>query len=99
MANILLVDPSDVARLAMRGILERGRHRLAIVSSADEAWEFIARTVKVDLVFSELKIDGGGLALVQRLKADTFRRLLPFVIYTEHMDRDAVRRVRGVHGD
>lgn len=92
MANILLVDPSDVARLAMRGILERGRHRLAIVGSADEAWEFIQRTVKVDLVFSELKIDGGGLALVQRLKADTFRRLLPVVIYTAHVDREAVRR-------
>ena len=92
MANILLVDPSDVARLAMRGILARGNHRLAIVGSADEAWSFIQRAVKVDLVFSELKIDGGGLALVQRLKADSFLRLLPFVIYTEVVDRDAVKR-------
>ncbi len=92
MANILLVDPSDVAQLAMRGILQRGHHRLAVVGTADEAWEFIERVVKIDLVFSELKIDGGGLVLAQRLKADNFRKLLPFVFYSGHADRDAVRR-------
>jgi CheY-like chemotaxis protein/HD-like signal output (HDOD) protein len=93
MANILLVDPSDVAQLAMRGILQRGRHRLAIAKSADEAWDFVQRVAKVDLVFCELKIEGGsGLALAQRLKADTLRRLLPFVFYTEHGDREAVKR-------
>ena len=91
MANILLIDPSDVAQLAMRGILQRGRHRLAVVGSADEAWNFIQRVVKVDLVFSELKIGGGGLMLAQRLKADSFRKLLPFVFYTGHGDRAAVK--------
>lgn len=92
MANILLVDPSEIARLAMRGILERGRHRLALANTADEAWEFIRRTVKVDVVVTELKVPGGGLELVQRLKADSFLKLLPIVIYTEHGDRDAVRQ-------
>ncbi len=92
MANILLVDPDDVAQLAMRGILQRGRHRLAVVSNGDEAWDFIHRVVKVDVVFSELKIGGNGLALAQRLKQDPFRKLLPFVFYTAHGDRDAVKR-------
>ena len=92
MANILLIDPSDVAQLAMRGILQRGHHRLAVVSTADEAWDFIQRVVKVDLVFTELKIGGGGgLALVQRLKADSFLKLLPLVFYTAHGDRVAVK--------
>lgn len=92
MANILLIDPSEVAQLAMRGILQRGHHRLVVVKSAEEAWKFIHQTVKIDVVFSELKIDGGGLALAQRLKEDSFRRLLPFVFYTEHGDREAVKR-------
>lgn len=92
MANILLVDPNDVAQLAMRGILQRGRHRLAVVSSADEAWDFIHRVVKVDVVFSELKIGGNGLMLAQRLKHDPFRKLLPFVFYTANGDREAVKR-------
>lgn len=78
--------------MAMRGILQRAHHRLVTVKTADEAWDFVHRAVKVDMIFSELKIDGGGLALVQRLKADSFRRLIPFVFYTEHGDRDAVRQ-------
>ncbi len=92
MANILLIDPSEVAQMAMRGILQRGRHRLAIVGSADEAWKLIHRVVKIDVVFSELKIEGGGLALEQRLKADRVRRVLACVFYTEHGDREAVKR-------
>lgn len=76
----------------MRGILQRGHHRLVALRTADEAWDFIHRTVKVDVVFSELKIDGGGLVLAQRLKEDSFRRLLPFVFYTAHADRDTVKR-------
>lgn len=92
MANILLIDPSEVAQLAMRGILQRGHHRLMVLKTASEAWDFIHRTVKIDVVFSELKIDGGGLVLAQRLKEDSFRRLLPFVFYTAHADRDTVKR-------
>jgi CheY-like chemotaxis protein len=77
----------------MKGILARGGHRLAVVTSAPEAWRFIREHVRVDLVISELKLDGdGGLSLVQRFKSDCFLKLLPLVIYTEHGSRDAVRR-------
>jgi len=91
MANLLLVDSSDVAQLAMRGFLQRGHHRLAVVSTADEAWDFIRSAVKVDLVFSELNIGGGGLILAKWLKEDSFRKLLPFVFYTAHGDRATVK--------
>lgn len=97
MANILLVDPSDVAQLAMRGILQRGHHRLAIAKTAAEAWEFVQRVVKVDLVISELKIDGTGIALAQRFKADTFRKLTPFIFYSAQCERDAVKRALELH--
>ena len=93
MALILLVDPSDVARRALRGILARGSHRLAAVGSEQEAWDFLRRVVKVDLLFTELKLEsGGGLALIQRLKDDPFLKYLPIVVYTEHGDRDLVKR-------
>ncbi len=91
MANILLIDPSAVAQLAMRGMLQRGHHRLAMVGSADEAWDFVERVVKVDLVFSELIIEGGGLSLAHRFKDDSFRKLLPFVFYSGNADRMAVK--------
>jgi CheY-like chemotaxis protein len=93
MACILLVDPSEVAQRAMKGILARGGHRVAIVGSAPEAWDFIRQHARVDLVFAELKLDGdGGLTLVQRLKPDCLLRLLPVVIHTQHGNREAVKR-------
>lgn len=77
----------------MKGIIARGGHRLATVATAAEAWDFIQRNASVDLVFLELKLEGdGGLALVQRLRADSLLKLLPVVIYTGAGDRDTVRR-------
>lgn len=78
----------------MRGVLARGSHRFAAVSTAAEAWGFIQRNVAVDLVFLELKLEGGegGLGLLQRLRGDTFLKLIPVVIYTGAGDRDSVRQ-------
>ncbi|HYP16530.1 MAG TPA: HDOD domain-containing protein, partial [Opitutus sp.] len=93
MAHLLLVDPADVARKAMKGIVARGGHRLVAVESVAEAWEFIQRNAAVDLIFLELKLTGeGGLALVQRLRADPLLNLMPVVIYTAAGDRDSVRQ-------
>lgn len=93
MANILLVDPSDVAKKAMQGIVARGSHRFVAVDTTKDAWDFIQRTVAVDLVFLELKLGGeGGLTLVERLRNDVFLKLIPVVIYTSEGDREAVRR-------
>lgn len=93
MANILLVDPADIARKAMKGVLARGGHRFAAVATVADAWEFIQRNLRVDLIFLELKWDGeDGLTLVQRLRGDPCLKTLPVVIYTAAGDRDAVRR-------
>lgn len=93
MANILLVDPADIARKAMKGVLARGGHRFAAVGTVAEAWEFLQRTLAVDLVFLELKLDQeNGLGLVQRLRDDCLLKLVPVVIYTGAGDRDTVRR-------
>jgi CheY-like chemotaxis protein len=93
MAHILLVDPADVARKALKGILARGSHRLAVVATVAEAWDFIRRNVAVDLVFLELKLEGeSGMALVENLRASAILKLLPVVIYTSAGDRAAVKR-------
>jgi len=98
MANVLLVDPSDVARKAMQGILARGGHRFAAADSITEAVALLRRNVRVDLVFAELRLKGdGGMAFVRQLKADRLLGALPLVIYTEHPDRDSVKRAIDLH--
>lgn len=98
MAYILLVDPDEVARKAMKGILARGNHRFVAVETASEAWDFIQRNVKVDLVFVEVALEGdGGIGFIQRLKSDTCLKLLPVVVYTGKGDRDTVKRVLSLH--
>lgn len=93
MARILLVDPNETARRALKGILARGEHRLAAVAQPNEAWAFLRRNPGVDLLFTGLKLDGGGngLALVKKMRADACLQHLPVVVYTGHGDRDAVR--------
>ncbi len=89
MANILLVDPGDTPRVAMRGIVERGDHRLAAVESEKEAWAFINEQVKVDLVIVDLHLkDGSGLALLKKLRADSQLKGLPVLVYTANGTRN-----------
>ncbi len=77
----------------MKGVLARGSHRMATVDTVAEAWGLIQRNVAVDLVFLELKLEGeNGLGLIQRLRSDTFLKLMPVVIYATAGDRDSVRQ-------
>lgn len=93
MANVLLVDPNEIARKALQGILARGNHRYSAAGTAREAWDFIQRNVKVDLVFVELRLEGDdGIAFIERLRRDPLLKLLPVVIYTAATSRTAVTR-------
>lgn len=93
MANILLVDSNEVARMAMKGLLERGGHRMASVGTSGEALEFIRANIVVDLVILELNLEGGGgLDLIASLQANCFLKLLPVVIYTGEVDRATLHR-------
>ena len=98
MANVLLIDESDVARKALKGILVRGGHRLAAVGKFDEAWEFLRAHVKLDLVIMELgpKTEP-GMEFIKRLRRDCFLKLLPVAIYTSQVDRAAVRAAAELH--
>ena len=69
MANILLVDPGETPRSAMRGLLERGNHRFAAVESEGQAWDFVRENLQIDLVIIELQLQGSmGVDLLQRLR-------------------------------
>lgn len=93
MAHVLLVEPNEIARKAIKGILARGSHRVVATATVAEAWNFIRRNVTVDVVFLELKLEGeSGLALVENLRTDPLLKFLPVVIYTSVADRTAVKR-------
>lgn len=93
MANILLVDPDKVAQMAMGGIVARGGHRFVALDSAAQAWKFIRRNVRIDLVFLELKLgEETGVSLIQDLKEDCILRSIPLIVYTGQPERDYVRQ-------
>jgi len=97
MANILLLDDSEVAGRAMRGILARGNHRCAVVVDGAAAWEFIREHVKIDLLFLELKLkEENGLRLIQRLRGDCLLKLLPIVVYSGVSDQPVVKAALGL---
>lgn len=93
MANILLIDPSDLARKAMRGFLARAGHRLACAASVSEARDLLRLHVLVDLVILEVKLEGGtGFDFVEAIRAEPLLAGLPMVFYTANPTRDVVLR-------
>lgn len=98
MAHILLVDPNETARSALRGVLERGGHRFAATDNVTAAWDFILANVKVDLVIVELQLVGErGLTLIQQLKAHPLLKSLPVLVYTAQANRDGVKTCLDLH--
>ena len=107
MANILLLDDSEVAGRAMQGILARGHHACIVTSTIEDAWKQLREAVVIDLVFLELKVkastaempalgekvpDNVGMLFLQRLRDDSFLKKLPVVVYTTLADAAQVRR-------
>lgn len=97
MANILLLDPHPVARMALQGFAARGDHRLATVNTAGEAFDFVQRNVRVDLVIAELALAGeSGVAFIERCRNDCLLKSLPIVVYAAKVDRDTVKHCVGL---
>lgn len=93
MANILLLDDSDVAGRAMRGILGKANHRCIVATTPDEAWRLLREGVVLDLVFVELRVEGDtGMSFLQRVHDDPFWKNLPLVVYTIDTEAKQVRK-------
>lgn len=94
MANILLLDDSDVAGRAMRGILGKAGHRCVVAGTADEAWRILREGVIIDLVIVEIRVEQGttGMAFLQRVRDDPYWKNLPLIVYTIDTEAKQVRR-------
>lgn len=93
MANILLLDDSDVAARAMQGILTRGNHRLAVAGDTIEARRLLRELIKIDLLFLELKLKGeNGILFLQHLRNDCYLKQVPVVVYTGIADHNVVKK-------
>lgn len=93
MANILLLDDSDVAGRAMRGILGKASHRCVVTTTPDEAWRLLREGVVIDLVFVEVRVaNDTGMAFLQRVREDPFWKNLPLVVYTTDTEAKQVRK-------
>lgn len=93
MANILLLDDNEVAGRAMQGLLARANHTCHVATRPNEAWRMLRDGVVFDLVFLDLKLEGGaGLSFLQRLREDCFFKILPVVVYTYETEGRHVKR-------
>ena len=92
MANILLVDPDEIAFLALKGFLAGDEHRTASVSSSQKAMEFLRENVLVDLIIVELKLEAStGLAFLKTLRNDYFFRDVPVVFYAAKTTHEEIQ--------
>lgn len=97
MANILLLDDSDVAGRAMRGILGKAGHRCIAATEPDEAWRLLREGVVLDIVFVELRVaQDTGMSFIQRVREDPFWKGLPLVVYTIDTEAKQVRKALGL---
>ena len=93
MANVLLVDPDEIAFLALKGFLARGNHRCAAVHSQEDALAFVRENLLVDLVIVELKLEEStGLGLLRSWRNDYFFKDLPVVFYAAKTTPEEVRQ-------
>jgi DNA-binding response OmpR family regulator/HD-like signal output (HDOD) protein len=92
MANILLLDESEVAGRAMQGILARGNHACFTAHKAEDAWRMLREGVVFDVVFLELERNGSGAQFLSRLRDDWFWKILPVVVYTAVSEPKQVKR-------
>lgn len=93
MAHVLLVDDNPLAQKALRGILARGGHRVAVAGDAHQAMQVILRNPGIDLIITEIALPAdGGFKLIHDLKANRVLRFLPVVIYAQKADRSQVKR-------
>lgn len=86
--SILIVEPLDVNRRLLRGILRPDGYRLFEAESPADALE-ILRAEDVDLVILELMMPGmDGPEFCRRLKGDRRTRLVPLLILTSVQGRE-----------
>jgi CheY-like chemotaxis protein len=92
MAHILMIDDSEVACLALRGILAERGHRVTIVSTVAQAWRSLHEFDDLDLAIVELKLKTeSSLPFIQRVRGIGMFKALPVLVYTSVSEVAVVR--------
>ena len=92
MAHILILDDSDVACLALRGILTARGHSCTTVPGVEQAWSCIHDAMDIDLVIVELKLKvQNSLSFIQRVRRNGLFKSLPLLVYTNVSDPGVVK--------
>jgi CheY-like chemotaxis protein len=82
MANVLIVDDTDLAHLLMQVMLRRMDHQAISAFNGKEALEILSQT-SIDLILSDINMPYmDGLTLLDRIRADERYAHVPVVIIT-----------------
>ncbi len=80
--TVLLVDPVDVNRSLLKGILKAGSYRLLEARGASEALAILEKD-SVDLIIAEVVMpEIGGLEFCRRVKGNRRTQLVPILLVT-----------------
>jgi CheY-like chemotaxis protein len=81
---ILVVEDNETNQMLVRAVLELDGYRVAVASSAGEAWEELRESTP-GLVLMDVQLPGqDGLSLTRDLKADPTTSSIPVVALTAH---------------
>ena len=98
--TVLIVDDDPVSRRLIRMTLERRKHQVAEVASAEEAVEWLKAGASCTLVITDLGLPGrmDGLGFFGLLRASPQWRDLPVIVCTGMSDEETVQKAiqRGV---
>ncbi len=93
MANILYLDESAVAGIALKGILARAGHRCVVVSTIEAAWMSLRELVRIDLIILELRLKNeNGMTFIQQLRSVCTFKDIPIVVYSNYSDHGTVQK-------
>jgi CheY-like chemotaxis protein len=81
---ILVVEDNETNQMLVRAVLELDGYRVAVASSAGEAWDEVRRNTP-SLILMDVQLPGqDGLSLTRELKADPATSGVPVVALTAH---------------
>jgi CheY-like chemotaxis protein len=81
---ILVVEDNETNQMLVKAVLELDGYRVAVASSAGEAWAELRRNTP-GLILMDVQLPGqDGLSLTRELKGDPATSAIPIVALTAH---------------
>ncbi|MCL4866219.1 MAG: diguanylate cyclase [Gemmatimonadales bacterium] len=93
--QVVLADPDQLLSRTLMRVLGENGYAVTLLDSSDAVVEHLQTRHGVDLVMADIDIPGGGLALVQRLKADPDLRIVPVILLATDPPEDLAEQALG----